>query len=240
MGCCDKCTPELIVALRTSPEPEHIEMHRMKSSTPFALAGLLILVSSGCRPEGAKQTLPGRTLYDACKSCHGADGYGQQNIAAPAIAGLPDWYVEAQLHKFRSGARGAHPEDFEGLRMRPMSRQMMDEAELKAVTAYVASLPVKAQPTTLEGADAAAGAASYATCLACHGPDGKGNVALKAPPITGQHDWYLLSQLKKFKSGIRGTNPMDITGGQMRPMSMTLPDEQAMKNVVAHISTLSK
>lgn len=215
-------------------------MHRMKSPIFSALAGLLLVASSGCRPEGAKKTLPGQELFAACKSCHGADGYGQQNIAAPAIAGLPVWYVEAQLHKYRSGMRGNHPDDIEGLRMRPMSRQMMDEAELKAVAAYVASMPAKKMPSTLQGADATQGAAAYATCLACHGPDGKGNEALKAPPIAGQYDWYLVSQLKKFKSGVRGAMPGDVTGGQMRPMSMTLADEQAMKNVVAHISTLSK
>lgn len=102
----------------------------------------------------------------------------------------------------------------------------------------VASLPSRAQPKTIE-ADAAAGKASYGTCLACHGPDGKGNEALKAPPIAGQHDWYLVSQLKKFRAGIRGTNPKDVTGAQMRPMSLTLADEQAVKNVVAHIGTLA-
>jgi len=77
-------------------------------------------------------------------------------------------------------------------------------------------------------------------CAACHGADGKGNVQMNAPPLAGQHDWYLLAQLKKFKAGHRGLNPKDVTGGQMRPMAMTLADEQAMKNVVAHIQTLGK
>ncbi|MBE2253788.1 MAG: c-type cytochrome [Myxococcus sp.] len=212
-------------------------MHRLIT---FALlvAGLATV---GCiRPDGAKKTLPGKELFAACASCHGENGAGQANIAAPNIAGLPAWYVEAQLAKYRSGARGAHPEDLEGLRMRPMSRQMMDEGEVKAVAAYVATLaPVKSAPS-LKDADAAAGAGSYATCLACHGDKGQGNQALNAPPLAGQYDWYLVSQLKKFKSGIRGANPLDVTGGQMRPMSMTLPDEQAMKNVVAHISTFNR
>lgn len=206
----------------------------------FALASIAGVGLSGCRPEGAKPTPPGKELYAACDSCHGAEGNGNPVISAPAIAGLPAWYVEAQLTKFRTGLRGAHPDDLEGLRMRPMSRQMMNVNEVKAVAEYVGSLPSKNQAPTLAGADAAAGAASYATCLACHGPDGKGNPALKAPPIAGQYDWYLVAQLTKFRKGIRGTNPLDVTGGQMRPMSMTLADDQAVKNVVAHISTLAK
>jgi cytochrome c553 len=213
----------------------------MKWMNPLAIAGCVGVLVSGCfRPEGAKKTLPGNELYAACVSCHGADGQGQEKIAAPAIAGLPQWYVEAQLVKFRTGVRGAHPDDYEGLRMRPMSRQMMDEGEIKAVAEYVSKLTAKKQAPTVQGGDAAAGAAAYATCLACHGPDGKGNQALNAPPIAGQYDWYLVSQLHKFKKGIRGTNPKDVTGAQMRPMSMTLADDQAIKNVVAHIGTLAK
>ena len=51
--------------------------------------------------------------------------------------------------------------------------------------------------------------------------------------LDGENVW-----LKKFKEGVRGTNPQDIGGMQMRPMSMTLVDEQAMKDVIAYIRTL--
>jgi cytochrome c553 len=218
-------------------------MHHTTTRRPFALAGALVtagLVATGCtKPDGAATPMTGQQLYAACASCHSDTGAGNPAIAAPSIAGLPAWYVEAQLVKFRTGIRGAHPDDIEGLRMRPMSRQMMNAGEVTRVSEYVASLAPTKPPKTLDG-DATAGAAAYATCLACHGPNGAGNEALKAPPIAGQSDWYLLAQLKKFKAGIRGANPKDISGGTMRPMSMTLADEQAMKNVVAHISTLSR
>jgi cytochrome c oxidase subunit 2 len=199
------------------------------------------VASLGCiRPDGAKKTLAGSELYAACASCHGETGTGNATIAAPNIAGLPAWYVEAQLVKYRSGIRGYHPEDVEGLRMRPMSRQMMDEAEVKTVAAYVSSLKaVKAVPS-VQGGDATAGAGQYATCQACHGDKGQGMDATKAPPLAGQYDWYLVSQLKKFKGGVRGAHPLDTTGAQMRPMASMLADEQAMKNVVAHIGTFSR
>ena len=217
-------------------------MHRTplnERTLAFAL-GVSLAVTGCVRPEGAQKTLSGQELFAACVSCHGADGTGTPSVQAPAIAGLPAWYVEAQLVKFRTGVRGAHPDDIEGLRMRPMSRQMMNEAEVKAVSAYVATMTPKKAPASLQGGDATAGAAAFAACTACHGANGLGNPDLKAPPIAGQHDWYLLSQLKKFKGGIRGANPKDTTGGQMRPMAMTLADEQATKKVVAHISTLAR
>lgn len=206
------------------------------------VAGLLAAsaLASGCKPAAAHAPQGGHDLYESCKTCHGANGEGQQWLAAPPIAGLPNWYVNATVRKFRTGLRGAHPDDYEGLRMRPMSRQMAGDLEVDTVTAYVSGLKPVKPPTTLTGGDATAGQATYAVCAACHGPAGQGNEQLKAPPIAGQSDWYLLNALKKFKAGIRGSAPGDVTGSQMRPMASTLADEQAMKNVVAYISTFPR
>lgn len=205
------------------------------------IAALLIVAFAiGChRPDGAQATPSGAELFRSCDSCHGAQGLGNPQIQAPAIAGLPDWYVEAQLQKFRTGIRGAHPDDHEGLRMRPMSRQMMNAAEVTAVAKYVSTLPGSKTEPQIKDGNAQMGAASYATCIACHGMKGEGNAAMKAPPLVRQSDWYLLSQLKKFKAGIRGANPADVSGNTMRAMSSVVADEQAMKNVIAHIGTLS-
>ena len=76
-------------------------------------------------------------------------------------------------------------------------------------------------------------------CAACHGQDGKGNEAMNSPPLVGGSDWYYVTQLKNFKAGIRGSNPADTTGVQMRGMSMMLSDDDAIKDVVAHIMTLN-
>ena len=72
------------------------------------------------------------------------------------------------------------------------------------------------------------------------GPDAKGNKVLNAPNLTGLQDWYLVRQLKNFKKGIRGAHPEDTYGQQMRPMSMTLADDNTINNVVAHILSLRK
>jgi cytochrome c553 len=120
-----------------------------------------------------------------------------------------------------------------------MSMTLQDEEAIKNVAAYVDTLTPKVPTDTLEGGNATKGQATYALCLACHGPDAGGNPALKSPSLKYQSDWYMLRQLKKFKEGIRGTNMKDIGGMQMRPMSMTLVDEQAMKDVIAHIRSIS-
>lgn len=203
------------------------------------LTGAALAATACYRPDGAHPTISGKEMFRACTACHGDHGQGNPAIQAPAIAGLPDWYVESQITKFRTGVRGAHPDDYEGLRMRPMSRQMMNPDEIKAVVRYVASLPPVKNERLIKDGDPSAGQASYATCVACHGDKGQGNVTTKGPPLVNTPDWYMLSQLKKFKAGVRGANPADTTGNTMRSMSAIMIDEQMMKNVVAYVSTMS-
>ena len=61
------------------------------------------------------------------------EGQGDPLALAPAIGGLDQWYVEATLSKFRSGLRGAHPEDIGGMRMGPMSRSLRSEEDVQDV-----------------------------------------------------------------------------------------------------------
>ena len=49
-----------------------------------------------------------------------------------------------------------------------------------------------------------------------------------------------LEQLKKFKAGHRGAVAADVTGQQMRPTAIALPDEQAMMDVIAYIKSQSE
>lgn len=198
---------------------------------------LLSVGTAACNQAPTPGLARGEAVYDNCVPCHGADGWGDQTLAAPAIAGLPRWYVEEQLRKFQVGHRGGVAHDTTGIRMKSMSWTLDLDGDLESVAEYVASLTAMAPTSALEGGDAQAGQAVYATCAACHGPDGRGNEALHSPPLVGQSDWYLLSQLHKFKAGWRGSNPEDVWGSTMRPNAMML-DDAAMLNVVAYIQTL--
>ena len=86
--------------------------------------------------------------------------------------------------------------------------------------------------------DAAKGEARYAVCQACHGVDGMGNKALNSPKIAGQEPWYLERQLKNFKAGIRGADSKDTYGIQMRPMALTLADDQSIRDMAAYVSSM--
>jgi len=181
----------------------------------------------------------GEQLYALCAQCHGVAGAGNREALAPAIANLPRWYLESQLKKFKNGIRGLHPQDTGGLRMYPMSQWLREDADLAAVAAYVASLPAVHPENELDSpGDAARGQGYYAVCSACHGADGKGNQPMSAPPLVALNDWYIQSSLQKFKAGIRGSGPGDSLGSAMMGMASTLPDDQAIRDVIAHIDSL--
>ena len=194
----------------------------------------------------------GRQLFHFCAVCHGPQGHGNRQLLAPAIAGLPEWYLVNQLKKFRNGGRGAHPDDVAGLKMRPMARTLdigslkqdpatrnwdyKSDTDLIAVAHHVSELDPN-QPVDdpeLKG-DAERGKTLYMNCMACHSTP-ELRKAMKAPPQANLEDWYMLEQLKKFKQGQRGANTKDIEGMTMAPIvKATIPDEQAMKDVITYI-----
>lgn len=210
---------------------------RIRSSLALALG---IAAAAWSMPATAADEARGRELYQLCVQCHTETGGGSTLALAPSIAGLPQWYVERQLFNFRDGVRGSHFDDITGMRMRPMARLLKTDDDLRAVAAHVAAMPVQKPAPTLAGGDASRGAQLFGPCTACHGADGAGNQQLNAPPINHGSDWYLLTQLKHFKAGIRGANPADVNGKLMMPMASLLADEQAMKDVIAHVMTLGK
>ncbi len=190
-------------------------------------------------PAWGGDAAAGKAAYGVCLACHGANGEGNAAVNAPALAGQPAWYTARQLNNYKQGIRGTNPKDTYGTQMRPMSMTLADDTAIANVSAYIASLSPPKNKATLDG-DAGKGKALYGTCVACHGAKGEGNEALNAPPLSMLQDWYLVRQLANFKAGIRGADPKDAYGAQMRPMAMILADEQAIKDVSAHIVTLGQ
>ena len=207
-----------------------------KAYVGLILAAMLPAMIAGCGAE--TPAVRGGEVYRTCVPCHGANGAGDLALRAPAIAGLPAWYVTAELTKFKDGIRGAHPDDNEGARMRPMARTLYHPGDLEAVANHVSAMPAMWIPPAETGNVAEGQKRFTSVCIACHGADAHGTQAMNAPPLNRQADWYLVAQLKKFKSGMRGAHPQDGTGSQMRAMSSTLPDTAAMHDVVAYIKSL--
>ena len=121
--------------------------------------------------------------------------------------------------------------------MAPVALRLKQEGTLDAAVKFIGTLDPGRPRATVPG-DVAAGRKLYASCAACHGARGEGNVALQSPALAARSDWYLATQLTNYKTGLRGADERDTYGAQMRAIAATLADEEAIADVVAYIATL--
>ncbi|TQV85042.1 c-type cytochrome [Aliikangiella coralliicola] len=193
--------------------------------------------------------------YQTCAVCHGEKAEGNEMLSAPALAGLEEWYTVRQLNNFKKGIRGDKSEDIFGLQMKGAVANLTDiqinslAKELAALTPKIQTPEIQtpeSQNTESQNPDTPANSTNaesgkkyyLSNCAACHGSKGRGNKQLNSPGLTIQSDRYLIHQLKNFSAGLRGSHPQDKYGKQMAMMAKTLPDEQAILDVVAYIKTL--
>ena len=227
----------------------------MAASLLLSAAPAVFAQSSWDTPNEA---VSGEELFAACVLCHGTQAQGSERRDSPALAGLEPWYLERQMQNFKAGIRGYQYEDIPGQAMHFASGLLRDDATIKRVATYVASLepglppddntiserpyiwdsPYAGLDAAIE-ADAAAGEKIYTvTCVVCHGADGTGNAALGAANLTYLADHYLIRQLQYFRDGVRGAHPDDTYGKQMAAIATTLTDDQSIADVVAYIQSL--
>lgn len=195
------------------------------------------LPSGGASADMAGNAGAGAELYNECRACHGHDGEGSKSNGAPKIAGQSRSYMVRQLRNFRDGTRGSNPRDMRGRQMRAVALRLPDDQALLDVAEYVTTLEPRPVRPTIQG-DAEHGAQVFAACSGCHGVGGAGNEALGTPRLVGQLDWYILDQLEKFRSGLRGGGDEDWFGRQMVAASAMLGDDADLRDLVAYISTL--
>lgn len=84
----------------------------------------------------------GKTAFAMCSSCHGADAKGIKALSAPSLRYLQDWYILAQIQKFKEGYRGSDPRDTMGAQMKGMA-MTLNEQMVRDITAYLETLDSK-------------------------------------------------------------------------------------------------
>jgi len=152
----------------------------------------------------------------------------------PILDGLPSWYVMHQLSKFKQGIRGAKEDNKSEFLMHSVVKQYDNPITWKELAARIESLPAPDHLKLIRG-NPERGRVLFAVCSSCHGAQGQGNQSLKAPPLNVQEDWYLLEQLRKFQTGMRGYDPRDIEGRLMQSI-VHLYSQQDLKDIVAFIT----
>lgn len=83
------------------------------------------------------------------------------------------------------------------------------------------------------------GRSMYASCVACHGKQGEGLTAVKAPAIAGLESWYMDRQLKNFATGVRGVAAGDADGAVMRAAAAILKSDAERAAVAAYVAGLA-
>ncbi len=158
-----------------------------------------------------------------CAACHGMDG-NATDPQYPNLAGQHEAYIATQLAHFKSGVReNAIMVAFAA----PLSEQ--DMLDIGAFFAKQARKPGLADDAYLDagqrlyrGGDAAR---AIPACMACHGPDGRGNPVTGYPAVAGQHAQYTAGMLKRFRDGAAFGAPDDAQAKIMAQIAAKLTDQ---------------
>jgi cytochrome c oxidase cbb3-type subunit 3 len=179
--------------------------------------------------QDAAALTTGKQVYaNNCAVCHGSDAGGTNGFP-----NLRDtiWTFDGSPEGILTTIKGGvNVEGGRAAVMPAMAAVLGSEQAVTESAVYVQSLAGMKVDDTL----AAAGSKSYATvCAACHGVDGKGNLALGAPNLT-DNDWMYGSTLEDIKYGINNGR-----SGQM-PAHLPLIGETQARLAAAYIYSLSQ
>ena len=155
-----------------------------------------------------------RLFMNNCAQCHGSDARGSKSF--PNLTDK-DWlggngdeaYIKATIVNGRTGM------------MPPMAAAVGSAADVENLAQYVLSL----SGSPHDSVSAAIGKAKFVSCAACHGMNGKGNVALGAPNLTDDiwlHGWgaeHIANMIQNGKTNVMPPQGDKLTDGQIQVLS---------------------
>ena len=148
-----------------------------------------------------------------CSACHGAGG-NSKGETVPILAGMPPAYMTKALQDYAGGKRPS-------TEMEPYAKMAL-HLGVADVAAYFAAQKREPWPGRVDAAAAGRGKVAAAPCAACHGPDGRGDLARGIPDLRGQPPGYLESQMLLFKADQR--SPGDASLKAAKELMKTIPD----------------
>jgi len=164
------------------------------SAAPAAAAEPMAAV-----PAKPGDATAGQAKAAVCAACHGLDGNPALS-QYPKLAGQHESYIVRQVDLFKS-----HKRNNPVMMGFVMALTEQDMHDIGAYFASKSSLPGVADAKLVargealyRGGDARLGVPA---CMACHGPDGRGNPGAVYPQLAGQWADYLTVKLKDFHNG---------------------------------------
>ena len=154
--------------------------------------------------QAAGDAAAGQQKSAPCQACHSTDGNSAVGMY-PKIAGQHAGYITTQLKALRDGTRKDPV-------MSPMAANLSDQ-DIADLAAFYAGQKVTLGSVPQDKVAAGEllyragnGKTAVPACMACHGPDGKGNGPAGWPALGGQHPEYVTKQLGLYASGERSTD----------------------------------
>jgi cytochrome c553 len=141
----------------------------------------------------------GQAKSATCAACHGMDG-NPASSQYPKLAGQQETYVARQIELFKS-----HKRDSAIMMGFAATLSAQDMNDLGAYFASKASLPGVADAKLVARGELLYRGGSrdqnVPACMACHGPDGRGNPGPGYPQLAGQYADYVTLKLKDWHDG---------------------------------------
>lgn len=210
-----------------------------KQAAPAAAGTTASTAAAPAQPTGPLpgDAKAGQATAATCGACHGMDG-NSSDAQYPKLAGQNEEYIVRQLHNFKSGKR-------QNPIMLGFAAQLSGQ-DMADVGAYFMSQHAK--PGVADAKLAKAGGKLYRegdasrnipACMACHGPDGRGNPGAMYPQLAGQHAQYLVKTLTAWHDG---TTWGDDAHSQIMPAiakHLTTQDITAVSSYLEGLHTAS-
>jgi cytochrome c553 len=220
-----------------APRPASAQTTATPAPTPPTAAPAAAAVTPGSAPDSPfthGKAADGATKAAVCAACHGPNG-NSTNPDWPRLAGQSAVYIAGQLRLFRSGAR---PNPV----MMPMATSLSDQDIADLAVYYEAQTPVglEADPSYWQAGQGLylRGARDLPACTACHGPEGRGNLAAGYPALRAQQSVYVVKQLNDYASGARYSGgtvpPTDPNAVMMFTIAKQLTPEQ-IRDVASYV-----
>jgi cytochrome c553 len=186
-----------------------------------AWIGMLLACSLAATQAQAGDAAAGAQKAAVCGACHGMTGQSV-NPEWPNLAGQHETYIAAQLALFKQGVR-------DNPLMMPMAMPLTEQDMQDLGAHFAAQTPagLEADPSNWKmgeklyrGGDPARG---LPACIACHGPQGRGNGPARYPALRSQHAVYTYAQLKAYAEGRRkapGNDMMAVVASKLTDKEM--------------------
>ena len=171
-------------------------MAQEPAAQPVAAAPAAAAAAAPLKPGDANS---GQAKSATCGACHGIDG-NPASSQYPKLAGQHENYIARQIELIKTNQR-ANPVMMGFI----ASMTPQDMHDVGAYFASKSSLPGVADAKLVAKGEALYRGGDKATntpaCMACHGPDGRGNPGAGYPQLAGQFADYTAAKLKDFRDG---------------------------------------